>query len=237
MRGPEGVFMDLATNPQDVKKFVEIIGDYMIEIGKRQLETSGVNGIVIWGDVAYKNGMFFSPKTWKEIFYPVVKKVCNKFKKYNIPIIYHGCGDSRAILDDLNEAGIPRDDTLIKVGNFKKRSGIELTKEILQMENRPEAIFVSNIDMTLGTLITIREMRLKIPDDIGVVGFDDPEWAPILDPPITTVSQPVYSLGSTSAEMLIKRINGEQIGLNNKPIVITLNTELIIRSSTKNVKK
>lgn len=137
----------------------------------------------------------------------------------------------------LNEAGIPRDDTLIKVGNFKKRSGIELTKEILQMENRPEAIFVSNIDMTLGTLITIKEMGLKIPDDIGVVGFDDPEWAMILDPPITAISQPAYSLGSTSAEMLIKKIEVKESAIGNEPLIITLNTNLIVRNSAKKTKK
>lgn len=148
-----------------------------------------------------------------------------------------GRGRLNGYLRALNEAGIPRDDTLIKVGNFKKRSGIELTRELLESLNKPEAIFVSNLDITLGALITIKEMGLKIPDDIGIVSFDDSEWAMLLDHPITAISQPVYSLGSTSAEMLIKRINGEQMGLDNKPIVITLNTELIIRSSTKNVKK
>ena len=148
-----------------------------------------------------------------------------------------GRGRLNGYLRALNEAGITRDDTLIKVGNFKKRSGIELTRELLESSNKPEAIFVSNIDMTLGTMIIIKELGLKIPDDIEIVSFDDSEWAMLLDHPITAIAQPAYSLGSTSAEMLIKRINGEQIGLNNKPIVITLNTELIIRSSTKNVKK
>ena len=80
-------------------------------------------------------------------------------------------------------------------------------------------------------------MGLKIPDDIGIVSFDDSEWAMILDTPITAISQPAYSLGSTSAEMLIKKINGEQMGLDNKPIIITLNTELIIRNSTKKIQK
>ncbi|MBA7579595.1 HTH-type transcriptional repressor PurR [subsurface metagenome] len=144
-----------------------------------------------------------------------------------------GRGRLNGYLRALNEAGIQRYDNLIKVGNFKKRSGIELTKEILQMENKPEAMFVSNLDMTLGAIITIKEMGLKIPDDIGIAVFDDSEWAMILDPPLTAVRQPVYSLGSTAAEMLIKKINGEQISLDNKPIIVTLNTELIIRSSTK----
>ncbi len=137
----------------------------------------------------------------------------------------------------ISEAGIPRDDTLIKVGNFKKRSGIELTKEILQMENRPEAIFVSNLDMTLGALITIKEMGLKIPDDIGIVGYDDSDWSTILNPPLTTISQPVYNLGSTASEMLIKKIEVKESAIGNEPLIITLNTNLIVRNSTKKIKK
>ncbi len=126
MRGPEGVFMDLATNPQDVKKFVEIIGDYMIEIGKRQLDFDGVEGLFIWGNVAYKNGMLFSPKLWKEIFYPVVKKMCKEFHKRGAILIYHGCGDSRAILDNLIEAGIDAYHTLeVKAG----MDAVELKKK------------------------------------------------------------------------------------------------------------
>ncbi len=144
-----------------------------------------------------------------------------------------GRGRLNGYLKALREAGIPKDDSLIKIGNFKKRSGINLARELLESTNRPEAIFVTNLEQTLGTLITIKEMGLKIPDDIGVVGFDDPEWAQILDPPMTTVSQPVYSLGSTAAEMLISKIEVEESTIRNKPLIMTLNTNLIIRNSAK----
>lgn len=106
MRGPEGVYMDLALYPEKVKKFVNRIGNFMIEIGKRQMEFKGVHGLFIWGDVAYKNGMFFSPKIWKEIFYPVIKRICMELHEAGALLVYHGCGDSRAILDGLVEAGI-----------------------------------------------------------------------------------------------------------------------------------
>jgi len=148
-----------------------------------------------------------------------------------------GRGRLNGYLKALREAGIQKDDTLIKIGNFKKRSGINLARELLESTNRPEALFVANLDMTLGALITIKKMGLQIPDDIGIVGFDDPEWTLILDPPITTVSQPVYSLGSTAAEMLIKGIEGKETSMNNKPLIITLNTNIIIRNSTKRTKK
>jgi DNA-binding LacI/PurR family transcriptional regulator len=147
-----------------------------------------------------------------------------------------GRGRLNGYLRALKEAGIPKDDSLIKIGNFKKRSGINLARELLESSNRPEAIFISNLDMTLGALITIKEIGTKIPDDIGIVGFDDPEWALILDPPITTVSQPVYSLGSTAAEMLIGKIENKETRIDNKPLIMTLSTNLIIRNSTKSKK-
>ena len=147
-----------------------------------------------------------------------------------------GRGRLNGYLKALREAGIPKDDSLIKIGNFKKSSGINLARELLENPNRPEAIFVANIDMTLGTLIVIKEIGLKIPSDVGIVGFDDPDWNIILDPPLTAVDQPVYNLGSTAAELLIKKIEGEEKNIRNKPLIITLNTNLIIRSSTKNKK-
>ncbi len=147
-----------------------------------------------------------------------------------------GRGRLNGYLKALDEAGLKRDDSLIKVGNFKKKSGIDLTRELLESPNKPEAIFISNIDMTLGALIAIKEMGIKIPDDVGIVGFDDSEWAMIFDPPITTIRQPVYNLGSTSAEMLIKKIENNLKFLNSEPIIITLNTELIVRKSTRKIR-
>lgn len=148
-----------------------------------------------------------------------------------------GRGRLNGYLKALREAGIPRDDSLIKIGNFKKRSGINLARELLESTNRPEAIFVANLDMTLGTLITIKEMGLRIAEDIGIVGFDDPDWVLILDPLLTAVDQPVYNLGSTAAEMLIKKIENKGTIIDNKPLIMTLNTNLIIRNSTKRIKK
>lgn len=133
----------------------------------------------------------------------------------------------------IEEAGISKDDSLIKIGNFKKESGRKLTEELLRQQNRPETIFTTNIDMSMGALIAIKEMGLTIPDDIGIVCFDDSDWALILEPPITVIRQPVYQLGSTAAELLIKKIEDEEKKIDHKPTVVILNTELIIRNSTK----
>jgi len=138
MRGPEGTYMDLATDPEKVEKFVERIGNYMLEIGKRQLEFNDVKGLVIWGDVAYKNGMLFSPSIWKQIFYPVVKKMCTEFHKMGALIIYHGCGDTRAILDDLIEAGIDAYHTL------EVKAGMDVVK--LKKKYKNKLSYLGNLD-------------------------------------------------------------------------------------------
>lgn len=132
----------------------------------------------------------------------------------------------------LKEAGIKKDHKLIKIGDFKKESGISLTKDLISSLPIPEAIFVTNIDMTLGALIAIKEAGLKIPDDIGIVGFDDPDWSTVIDPPLTTINQPVYNLGATASEVLIKKIESSQVHNSKQPLIITLNTSLVIRCST-----
>ncbi|HDP37130.1 MAG TPA: LacI family transcriptional regulator [Candidatus Atribacteria bacterium] len=139
----------------------------------------------------------------------------------------------KGYLQAIEEAGIAKDDSLIKIGNFKKESGKKLTEELLKQSNRPEAIFTTNIDMSMGALIAIKEMGLSIPDDIGIVCFDDSDWASILEPPITVIRQPVYQLGFRAAELLIKKIKDEEKKLDHQPSVVTLRTELIIRNSTK----
>jgi len=138
----------------------------------------------------------------------------------------------KGYLQALQESGITKNDNLIKIGNFKKESGKRLTQELLEQSNKPEAIFVTNIDMSIGALIAIKEKNLTIPDDIGIVCFDDSEWAPIINPPITVVKQPVYQLGSLAAELLIKKIEDGEKELDHKPGIVTLKTELVVRNST-----
>lgn len=156
MRGPEGVYIDLATHPTEVRDFVERIGDFMIEIGKKQLDFKDVNGLFIWGDVAYKNGMLFSPKIWKMVFYPVLKRICTELHNYRKEalLIYHGCGNTISIFDDLIEAGIDSYHTLeVKAGmdvvELKKKYGNKLS-------------YIGNID----ALNVLPGIKSKIKEDL-----------------------------------------------------------------------
>jgi DNA-binding LacI/PurR family transcriptional regulator len=134
-------------------------------------------------------------------------------------------------INALSDAGIDIDNDLIKIGTFKKESGKELAGKLLDLGNPPEAIFVCNLDMTTGALLELKERKVKIPDEVSLMGFDDADWAGLVEPPLTTVSQPVYILGTTAAELLMQRIKGENI--SDSPVNITLDTSLVIRKSVR----
>jgi DNA-binding LacI/PurR family transcriptional regulator len=134
-------------------------------------------------------------------------------------------------LKALEEAGIKKEDNLINIGTFKKESGIRLTKELLEGLPKPEAIFVSNLDLTLGALETLNVMRVRIPEDISIIGFDNSEWYRIMTPPITVVNHPIYGYGATAAKLLMRRINNEEE--NIEPIMKRLKTSLLVRRSVK----
>jgi len=127
----------------------------------------------------------------------------------------------------LAEHGLEIDPDLIREGNAKQRSGFERACELLEMENRPTALFVGNNLMTLGALNAIHEQGLCIPEDIAIVGFDDMSWAASLRPPLTVVAQPVYELGSTAAKLLLDRIQGDDSPIRR----IELRTDLVVRES------
>ena len=112
-------------------------------------------------------------------------------------------GYKRALQDN----HIQLDPQLIKYGDFKMTKAKEVTKEFLDMKNSPTALFVGNEAMITGVLLALKERNINIPDQIAIVGFDDPVWGPLLDPPLTAVSQPAYSMGTMACQTLLQKIN------------------------------
>ena len=108
----------------------------------------------------------------------------------------------------LADLGSGLDDSLVRFGDFRTAGGREKTEELLRLSHPPTALVAANNQMTLGALLAVREKGLKIPDDISVIGFDDPEWAPLVYPPLTTLAQPTYEMGVGAARMLLERLEG-----------------------------
>ena len=127
----------------------------------------------------------------------------------------------------LLERGIGIDGVLIQEGDHHYESGYNQMNKFLALENPPTAIFAANDSMAMGAVKAVKAHGLRVPEDIGVVGFDNIQFSDIFEPSLTTVAQPFMEMGQRSMELLLKQINGET--LTKKQHV--LDTRLIIRDS------
>lgn len=127
----------------------------------------------------------------------------------------------------LRSHGIPFCAEYVKPGDFTESSGYASTLELLDMEQRPTAIFCTNDDMAFGAMRAVESKGLKIPLDISIVGFDDIARASLTYPPLTTVKQPLFTMGRKAAELVESLIDGDAVERSN----IVLNTELVVRGS------
>jgi LacI family transcriptional regulator len=139
---------------------------------------------------------------------------------------------SRARLDGyraaMDEADVPIDPRLVSHGRFHVDEGIEKGRQLLRLPDRPTAIFAGNDLQALGVYQAARELRLHIPEDLSVVGFDDLPVAKWVGPPLTTIRQPLMEMAETAAELVVAMAAGEQPTQTR----IELTTELVIREST-----
>jgi len=129
----------------------------------------------------------------------------------------------------LRKNRIDYDKSLIYTGNFHKKSGYEGMRYLLNLSSPPSAVFVANDNMALAAMKIIKEEGLKIPEDISIVGFDDIEASSQIDPPLTTVRQPLYKMGEEAAKLLFQLLNSKE----SKPKKIILDTQLVIRESCR----
>jgi LacI family transcriptional regulator len=134
----------------------------------------------------------------------------------------------------LKENKVPVDESLIVRDTYRENSGYESVKQLLKQERRPEAIFAGNNFIAVGALHAIRELGLRIPEDVALAGFDDIPQGTLISPALTVVSQPAYEMGVSAAESLIARVSGKYRG---KPRDIVFDTSIIIRESCGQVRQ
>ncbi len=125
----------------------------------------------------------------------------------------------------LGEAGMEIDESLIAEGDFSEASGYAGMQKLLP--HKPDAVFVASDLMAMGALRALNQAGCSVPDEIALVGFDDSQVATYTTPPLTTIRQPVYELGATAANMLIRLVEHEA----QEPLHVILPTQLVIRAS------
>ena len=106
--GSENVMLWIGLYPDEVGRFVERINEFALGITLAQIRAAAglLDGMVIWGDVAYKKDVFFSPNYWRKYFKPGVKAIVDACHEHGLPVIYHGCGNVTRIFEDFIETGI-----------------------------------------------------------------------------------------------------------------------------------
>jgi LacI family transcriptional regulator len=131
-------------------------------------------------------------------------------------------------LKALSEAGIS-DTGQIIWGEYTQQSGYDNTVQIIHSQPRPSAIFAANNFIAIGMMRALRDARLRVPEDMSVVAFDDLPAAITIDPFFTVAAQPAYEMGQKATELLLSRLenNGPQ---DHQEIVLPV--EIIARKSS-----
>ncbi len=128
----------------------------------------------------------------------------------------------------LERAGVRFDQGLVRYGDFQHEGGFARAVELLDLPQRPTAIFAGSDQQAFGVYEAARQRGLRIPEDLSVVGFDELPVARWASPPLTTVRQPLAEMGSAAAQMLGELIEDRPLRSNR----VELSTELIVREST-----
>lgn len=127
-----------------------------------------------------------------------------------------------------DERELPVRPELIRHGNFRIEAGLEHGLELLNLPQRPTAIFAGSDIQAFGVLKAARRLGLRVPEDLSVVGYDNlpiAEWA---GPSLTTVHQPLHDMAGTATRMLLDLARG----ITPATTRVDLATELVVRDST-----
>jgi LacI family transcriptional regulator len=131
----------------------------------------------------------------------------------------------------LKAAGVPVDPELIRVGGYRSETADQPAHELLTLPDRPTAIFAANDLSALRTIEVARNLGLRVPDDVSVVGFDNVPESAMSTPPLTTIAQNIRQMGSEAISQLIAMMDGTAEGGAH----VTLPTELVVRASCRRI--
>ena len=127
----------------------------------------------------------------------------------------------------LEQAGIPFDPELVRVGSYTKEATEAPAHELLELANPPTAVFAANDVSAIETMEVAGELGLSIPEDLSVIGFDNIPESALSTPPLTTIDQSIQQMGYEAANLLLALIDDPE----TEPAHLTLPTELVIRQS------
>ena len=131
-------------------------------------------------------------------------------------------------LNALEEAGITPSEEYIRYGDYTMDGGYQAAQELIRLDNRPTALFVTNFEMTLGAMLALQNNNIRVPEDLSVIGFDKLELFGEIFPNLTLIRQPQMSIGREAAGLMLDMLSEKD---SFAPRIVTLTTELTEGSS------
>lgn len=122
--------------------------------------------------------------------------------------------------------GLPADETLVQTGAFNFDGGVQAAQRLLDLPERPTAVFAANDDMALGVLACAQQRGLRVPEDLSIAGFDDTPASSRVWPTLTTVRQPLQAMAALAVQLVASP------PLAGEPLHRVLPYELLVRAST-----
>ncbi len=117
----------------------------------------------------------------------------------------------------VTEFQLPFDPQFIKVGDWGLESAYRLTKELLDLPQRPTAILIMNDIMVIGAMRALLEAGVAIPQDMSIIGFDNREFSDYVNPRITTMDLPLHQMGYSAMKILTSIVKGETVECDRSP--------------------
>lgn len=137
----------------------------------------------------------------------------------------------------LAEASLADDSSLILANGDQTEQLYADVRALLQKDKQVDSIFATNDQKAFVVMRAIHDEGLKIPEDVAVIGLDNVEMSQLIEPPLTTMAQPLYNMGKLAVEKILRIIKyKEEHGSLPEPLIDVLATELIIRKSTREEK-
>jgi hypothetical protein len=154
--GSENLMYWIGEAPDRLGAEIERLGRFCVELAQAQIRAADgmLDGMVVWGDVAYKKCLLFSPAYWRKWFKPVVRELVRVCHDAGLPVIYHGCGNARKIFEDLIECGIDAYNPL------EAKAGLDVVE--LRRELGHRLAFCGNLDVRLWAEGSFDEIRSEV---------------------------------------------------------------------------
>lgn len=221
-----GIFIGANNNSREIFELIKS-GYKLVIIDQEPCKDKTIDNHIIVNSNNF-DGAYMATKHLIECGHEEIAHICGDMGKFS------GFKRLEGYKKAMNEAGLSIKKDYIVNGDFTEESGLKCARQLLtNSKNNITGIFASNDAMAIGAMKAIKGMGLRIPDDISIVGYDDIRIASYISPSLTTIRSSILEMSSIAVKNLINFIENSI----NFSEYHTISTELILRESTKKIKK